>query len=44
MNQCVAVSISGTSLFGELKTVAAFALLTYLALISISISKKFPKS
>lgn len=43
MNQCVAVSIAGTSLFGELKTVAAFALLTYVALMSISISKKFPK-
>ncbi|MEE0945324.1 MAG: hypothetical protein U0M42_00675 [Acutalibacteraceae bacterium] len=43
MNQCVAVSISGTSLFSELKTVAAFALLTYAALIAISISKKFPK-
>ncbi len=43
MNQCVAVSISGTSLFSELKTVAAFALLTYAALIAISISKQFPK-
>ena len=43
MNQCVAVSISGTSLFRELKTVAAFALLTYAALMAISISKKFPK-
>jgi hypothetical protein len=43
MNQCIAVSISGTSLLGELKTVAAFALLTYAALMAISISKKFPK-
>ena len=43
MNQCIAVSISGASLFGELKTVAAFALFTYAALMAISISKKFPK-
>jgi hypothetical protein len=43
MNQCVAVSISGASLFGELKTIAIFALLIYVALMTISISKKFPK-
>ena len=43
MNQCIAVSISGTSLFGELKTVAAFAMLTYVALMVLSISKTFPK-
>jgi hypothetical protein len=43
MNQCVAVSISGTSLFRELKTLAAFILLTYAALMTVSISKKFPK-
>ena len=43
MNQCIAVSITGASLFRELKAVAAFALLTYAALLLISISKKFPK-
>ena len=43
MNQCIAVSISGASLFGELKTVAAFAIFAYAALMAISISKKFPK-
>lgn len=43
MNQCIAVSISGTSLFGELKTVAVFTLLAYIALMALSISKKFPK-
>lgn len=43
MNQCIAVSISGASLFGEIKTVAIFAVLAYVALMSLSISKKFPK-
>ncbi len=44
MNQCIAVSISGASLFDELKTVAVFAVLAYIALMAISISKKFPKA
>lgn len=43
MNQCIALSISGTSLFSELKTVAIFAVLTYLAFMALSISKKFPR-
>ena len=43
MNQCIAVNISGASLFREIKTVAAFALLAYVALMVLSISKKFPK-
>ncbi len=43
MNQCIAVSISGTSLLSELKTVVIFACLAYVAAISRSVSKKFPK-
>jgi hypothetical protein len=43
MNQCIAVSVSGTSLFGELKTIAVFAAFAYLSLMLLSISKKFPK-
>lgn len=43
MNQCIAVSVSGTSLFGELKTIAVFAAFAYFALMLLSISKKFPK-
>ncbi|MBQ1186152.1 MAG: hypothetical protein IIX54_00485 [Clostridia bacterium] len=43
MNQCIAVSISGVSLFTELKTIVLFALFAYCALILSSISKKFPK-
>ena len=43
MNQCIAVSVSGTSLFSELKTIAVFAAFAYLSLMLLSISKKFPK-
>ena len=43
MNQCIAVSVSGTSLFGEMKTIIIFAAFAYIALILRSISKKFPK-
>ena len=43
MNQCIAVSISGVSLFGELKTIIVFAMLAYAALMLVMISKKFPK-
>lgn len=44
MNQCIAVSIYGTSLLSELKTIFAFALLTYLAAMLYEVSKKFPKA
>ena len=44
MNQCIAVSISGTSLFSELKTIIMFALLAYIAAILFAASKKFPKA
>ena len=44
MNQCIAVSISGVSLFSELKTVIIFAFLAYVAAAMRSVSKKFPKS
>ena len=43
MNQCIAVSVSGTSLFSEMKDIAIFAVFAYIAFISLSISKKFPK-
>ena len=44
MNQCIAVSISGTSLFGELKTIIIFAFLAYIAAMLFTVSKKFPKA
>ncbi len=44
MNQCIAVSIYGASLLSQLKTVVMFALLAYVALTLVSVSKKFPKS
>lgn len=43
MNQCIAVSIYGTSILNELKTVVVFAAFTYVSLILLGISKKFPK-
>lgn len=43
MNQCIAVSISGVSLFDELKTVFVYAIFAYIAFMSLSVSKKFPK-
>lgn len=43
MNQCVAVNMSGVSLFSELKTIIVFACLAYAAMMMRSISKKFPK-
>lgn len=44
MNQCIAVSVYSTSLLSQLKTVVMFALLAYVALTLVSVSKKFPKS
>ncbi len=44
MNQCIAVSIYGTSLFNELKLIAVFALFAYAAAVLLSISKKLPKN
>ena len=44
MNQCIAVSISGTSLFSELKTIIIFAFLAYIAAMLFAVSKKFPKA
>ena len=44
MNQCIAVSIYGSSLFSELKTVVLFAFLTYITGIAYDLSKKFPKA
>ena len=44
MNQCVAVSFSGESLFSKLKTVCMFAVLAYIAFTAYSISRKLPKA
>ena len=44
MNQCISVSIYGTSLMKELKSLVLFAGLTYLAWMLWEISKKFPKN
>ena len=44
MNQCIAVNISGVSLFSEAKTIAVFAVLAYFAAMACDISKKFPKT
>ena len=43
MNQCIALSIAGTSFFGGLKSVAVFALFAYIAVILYAISKEFPE-
>lgn len=43
MNQCIAVSLYGSSLFDELKTVVIFAVLAYISAMAYGISKKFPK-
>ena len=44
MNQCVAVNIYGTSLFGELKSIIIFMMLAYIAAMLYAVSKKFPKA
>ena len=44
MNQCIAVSISGPSLFDELKMIAVFAVLAYLSAVAYDLSKKFPEA
>ena len=43
MNQCIAVSIYGTSIISELKTLILFAAFSYMTLVSYMLSKKFPK-
>ena len=44
MNQCIAVSIYGSSSFSELKKIFVFAVLAYVAAALLAISKKFPKA
>lgn len=44
MNQCIAVSISGVSLFSELKTIVLFAAFAYAAMLLLSISKRMKKA
>ena len=43
MNQCIAVSISGISLFNQLKKVIMFMMFAYVAVMLFTISKKFPQ-
>ena len=43
MNQCIAVTIYGVSVMGELKSLVLFAAFAYVALVLYRISKKFPK-
>ena len=43
MNQCIAVSIYGTSILSELKTAVIFAAVSYVSLLLLCIAKKFPK-
>ena len=43
MNQCIAVNISDVSLFNEMKTIAVFAILAYMAAMAYELSRKFPK-
>ena len=43
MNQCIAVSFSGGSLFDEAKTIALFAVLAYVSAMAWELSRKFPK-
>ena len=43
MNQCIAVTIYGISLFNALKTLIMFAGFSYISLMLYEISKKFPK-
>ncbi len=43
MNQCIAVTIYGTSLGGELKAIIVFAVFAYVSFMLRKISKKFPK-
>ena len=43
MNQCIAVSIYGTSIMNEIKSLVIFAVFAYIALVLKGISKKFPK-
>lgn len=42
MNQCIAVSVSGISLFNEVKSIMVYAVFAYLSAVMHSISKKFP--
>ena len=43
MNQCIAVSFSGGSIFWEIKNIALFAVFSYVSIMLYEISKKFPK-
>lgn len=44
MNQCIAVSISGSSLFGEVKSILLFAVFAYVSAMVLAIAKKLPKT
>ena len=42
MNQCIAVNISSTSLFDEVKMIAVFAVFAYVSAMAYEFSKRFP--
>lgn len=44
MNQCIAVSVYGSWLLKELKTIVIFAFLAYIAALLYTASRKFPKA
>lgn len=44
MNQCIAVSISGVSLFGELKMIVVYMMFAYISVMLYAIAKTFPKN
>ena len=44
MNQCIAVSISNSSLFNELKMIAVFAVFAYISAMAYDLSRKYPKA
>jgi hypothetical protein len=43
MNQCIAVSVYGSSLMNEVKAIVLFAAFVYVTLMLRRISKQFPK-
>jgi hypothetical protein len=44
MNQCIAVNITGSSLFNELKMIVVFAFVTYISALAYDLSRKFRKA
>ena len=44
MNQCIALSVYGNTLFRELKAIILFAVFAYISALSLALSKEFPKA